>query len=420
MKPTLPLVLLTLAACTPPAEEAGKTPEAGTPTIDITPGTVDFLNPAGGTEILTETFRISNYGEADLVIEELVMAGEVGSFAILEGSEEGTLRRNQSREVTLAWNPVDAASADMSIRVFSNDAAQPESRVTVHARTEGMEEEPEVPQSSQMLDVFVLLDTSYSYSCYHPDLESFVRDLVDELFDSFEDVAVGWGVYDDYIESGWAASNGRPYQVRIPISTDREAVKDAADGVAMVYGGDAPSSGYEALFQATWGIGYDHECDGTLDSTKDVAPFLPDDDDAFAGAVPGIYDSTVEGIGTRPGVGWRDGARHLVVMGADNQIRDAALGHEMPEASCGEPASMELAAQAFTTSDTLFLGINVYEYQSSDHTLQNQLLNFATATGSYIDEDGDGIKAEPAVLYGDWNWPPMEAVMSAIDDLAHD
>ena len=43
-----------------------------------------------------------------------------------------------------------------------------------------------------MVDVFILLDTAYSYSCHHPDLPSFIEDLVDAVFPSYENAAVGF------------------------------------------------------------------------------------------------------------------------------------------------------------------------------------------------------------------------------------
>ena len=163
---------------------------------------------------------------------------------------------------------------------------------------------------------------------------------------------------------------------------------------------------------------FDLDCDGVFDPSTDIAPFVSERDDAFGGAADGVHDGSVQGTGDRPGVGWREGATRIVILGADNSIRDPDLGHPMPEGTCFEPADKALAVEAFTTSDTRFLGVNVYEWQDGDPELQIQLENFARATDSWIDQNGDGIEEEPAVLYGSWNWPSIMEVLEAIEDLA--
>jgi len=59
----------------------------------------------------------------------------------------------------------------------------------------------------------------------------------------------------------------------------------------------------------------------------------------------------------------------------------------------------------------------VYEWQDSDARPQTQLLALAESTGSYIDADGDGVFDDPAVLAAGWNWPPMDEVIHAVEDL---
>ena len=63
------------------------------------------------------------------------------------------------------------------------------------------------------------------------------------------------------------------------------------------------------------------------------------------------------------------------------------------------------------------LGINVYEWQASDPRPQRQLEALAVATGSYIDADDDGEIDDVAVLAEGWNWPAMDDVMEAVEDL---
>jgi len=269
-------------------------------------------------------------------------------------------------------------------------------------------------------DIFVLLDTAYSYSCYHPNLPSFIEELARQLFSSVDELAFGFGVYDDYTgDASWAASGGVPYQMAQQITTDLDAVLDSARGYGMGYGGDAHGSAYEALFQVMTGVGFDQTCDGVLDARDDIRPFVAGED-AFHGTVEGSYNEGVEGTGENVGVGFRDDTTKVVILAADNTIRDPDLGHEVPEGSCFSPAGFYDTVRAVRAEDARVLGVNVYEYQSYDGALQQQLLDLATSTHSYLDTDGDGTDDEPAVLYGSWNWPPMELVVDSIGQLIAD
>ena len=96
----------------------------------------------------------------------------------------------------------------------------------------------------------------------------------------------------------------------------------------------------------------------------------------------------------------------------------AGAGGGLPTGTCGAAADSDLAVAAASAADVRILAVNVYEYQSSDNTLQGQLIDLATRTGSYVDLDGDGIMDDPSVLYGSWNWPEITLVVDALEDLA--
>ena len=204
--------------------------------------------------------------------------------------------------------------------------------------------------------------------------------------------------------------------MRHAISTNHDSVKSAAERLRMEFGGSDEGSAYEAIYQAIWGAGYDQDCDGAFDGSTDIQPWHTDESDAFGGVVPGL-DNEFPADGSRRGVGWREGATHIVIYSVDNIIRDTAMGSELPAGTCGAPATVETVAQAMAVTDTRLLGINVYEWQGSDPRPQQQLEALAVATESYIDADGDGLYDEPAVLAAGWNWPAMSEVMHAVEDL---
>jgi len=269
------------------------------------------------------------------------------------------------------------------------------------------------------MDVFILFDEAYNYSCYHPDLESFAEQLVEALFDDIDNVAVGIGIYDDYADFGRdsTAEGGLPFQIKHLISIDKDSVLSTAQGLKMGYGGDAYGSGYEAVYQVAMGRGYDQTCNGAFESSTDIVPFVAAPDDIFHGSATQSYDATVPGVGDRGGVGWRFEAKHLLLITADNVFRDTDSGG-LPTGTCGEAATSSLAAQACNASDVKVLGVNVYEYQSGDSALQEQLETLALSTNSYIDRDGDGTVDDAAVLFGSWNWPDNNSVIRALKDLA--
>jgi hypothetical protein len=289
--------------------------------------------------------------------------------------------------------------------------------VETRDRTEGT---ADYEFETDKVDIFLLVDTAYSYSCWHPDIPTFVRQLVTELFGRYDNMALGFGIYDDYAMSGWQASGGVPFRIAHQISTDAASIEAAASGMSMIYGGDAPGSAYEALYQAATGDGFDQSCDGGFDSSTDVQPFHAESDDVFSGGATGSYNPDIPGSGDLPGVGFRDGALPVFFLAADNRIRDPAYGDGMPSSSCYGGASYDDAVEAITDMGAKVLGINVYEYWSSDSSLQVQLEQLAEDTNSYIDKDGDGTKTDPAALYGSWDWPEISTVVDALWDLAEE
>ena len=272
------------------------------------------------------------------------------------------------------------------------------------------------------VDVFLLLDDAYSYSCYHPTHSEFIPALAEELFSRFNDATFGFGTYDDYKQDGenWASTGGNPYELHAQLTTDEGLIRSESRDISMVYGGDAPGSGYEAMVQAMTGQGYDAACDAEFSSGYDVKPFRAGASDVFGGAVEGTYDPSVEGTGEDPGVGFRKASAKILIVGADNVWRDEDLGHDMPTDTCDAPATPEVAARSITRGGAKFLGVNVYEFYYYDDSIQLQLESMAEATDSYIDQDGDDTYDDLAVLSGSWDWPEPSVVVDAVEDLIGD
>lgn len=270
------------------------------------------------------------------------------------------------------------------------------------------------------IDVVLLIDVAYIYDCYHANLATNTDALVNALLDSGANVAISIATYDDYQVSGewYAASGGLPYALLKQVTTDRSALLSVASGLSLDWGGDGPGTGLEAIVQATSGDGYDQDCDGRIDATTDIRPFNARSSDVFGGAATGSAVTSTPGTGTKPGVGFRDGSKRVVVILAENTFRDQAESHNFPTGSCSAAKTITSAVNGLSSVDAKFLGVNAYEFQDIDPALQGQLVDIARSTSSQIDADSDGAYDDVAVLSGSWDWPATEVVMKAIFDLA--
>ncbi len=270
------------------------------------------------------------------------------------------------------------------------------------------------------IDVVLIMDVAYSYDCYRVELADRTAELITALFDSGADIAVSIGSYDDYNVEGqwWVAYGGVPFRLEQQLTTDKATALAAAARLEFTWGGDGPGTGYEAILQSMSGRGYDQDCNGTFDSSTDIKPFNASPSDAFGGRTSGSANASVPGTGTQVGVGFRSGSRKVVVLFAENSMRDHAEGNDLPTGACLGAASQTDAVDAMTNADARFLGVNAYEFWDIDTVPQEQLEALATRTSSHIDADGDGAKDDLAVFGGDWDWPTTARLVSAIWDLA--
>lgn len=270
------------------------------------------------------------------------------------------------------------------------------------------------------IDVALVIDTAYFYDCYRVELPAATSELINALFDSGADVAVSIGTYDDYNVSGewWVATGGVPYLLNLQMTTDRATALATAARLEFQWGGDGPGSGYEALLQSMKGTGYDQDCNTRFDSSTDIRPFNSGAGDAYGGAIAGLADSSVPGTGTQNGVGFRGGSKKVVVVFAENSMRDHDYGDDLPTGACLGSTSQTEAVDAITATGAKFLGVNAYEFWDIDSRPQEQLESIANRTASHIDKDGDGAKDDLAVYGGDWDWPATSKLVAAIWDLA--
>jgi len=240
---------------------------------------------------------------------------------------------------------------------------------------------PEILQA----DVMFVLDTTCSMSGVLNTMTSNFSTVVSTI--TIPNLAFGVAEYDDYAYSDFGESSygDLPFRLRQQITTNTSSVQSALGGLSTRSGYDWPESGMEALFQAATGLGYDQDCDNSMDTLTDVPPFVAvasgPGQDAFSGNASGTYNPGLPGsIG---GVGFRSGSVPIVVYATDATMRDADGGYGLPPA-CSDPAGGSDVAAAYNAIGGKLIGVGT----TGDPISQMNAL--AVATGSQADLDGNG------------------------------
>ena len=288
--------------------------------------------------------------------------------------------------------------------------------VEVPERT-GIESNFEFDLRIQMGDVAFLLDTTGSMGGTATAMGNEFSDIVAELSILIPDAEYGFATYDDYAYAGYgySSSGDKPFILRQQITDNIAAVQAELTGVPLHFGGDAPESSMEALYQGAKGYGYDQNCNGIYDSATDVQPFLSSADDAFSGAAGQSYSSTDSGGGTIGGFGFRDYALPVLVYATDNELRDPDEGYGVP-GGCPLDAGASDVVDAINDLGGYTIGVLAQAWSTAPLGAMEEL---AEATGSLADTDGDGVADD--LLVFEWSGAATgdfkRTVVDAIEDL---
>ena len=81
------------------------------------------------------TVTLSNTGSGSLAISDIVLAGpDLGSFAVVGGSDVTTLAAGSTQDITVTFNPSSEGAKTAFLRVASDDADQPTLDVSLRDR----------------------------------------------------------------------------------------------------------------------------------------------------------------------------------------------------------------------------------------------------------------------------------------------
>ncbi len=260
------------------------------------------------------------------------------------------------------------------------------------------------------LDIAFLMDTTCSMGSAISGLS--FDDLAAGLTGVVDDLRLGYATFDDYAYGSYgSASVDLPFVLLQQVTTDLAAAQAALDDTSLHSGADGPESSMEALYQALTGAGYDQGCDGSYDAVYDVLPLLAAATDPFAGLGGEAWDSTVVGGGARGGLGFRSGTTPVVVYITDNYMRDPDAGYGTP-GGCPVDAGASDVAAAASDLGAFLVGLSTGSGYGYD-----QMEALATATGSLVDSDGDGVVDDPAV-YTTSGTAITDAAIEALLDVA--
>lgn len=306
-------------------------------------------------------------------------------------------------ELAAGTNPADSNSVIEGIYV------------TVEERTT-VEKGFEFTLSVSQGDIGFLLDTTCSMSSTLSSMSSEFSQIVSQLSSQLPDAQYGVATFDDYNYGGFGTNGDKIYALMKPITTSTSAVQSTLSSLGIHNGVDGPEGGMEALYQALTGAGYDMNCNSSYDSTKDARPFIASGSDPFNGGGGQNYDSSVPGIGTGGGMGFRPYALPIVVYVTDNYMRDPDSTNRAYNDSPGgcpiDAGSDDVVAAAQAINATL-IGISV-----SGTTPKSQMEDLATRTKSYADTDGDGAADDKLVFTWSGSSSSLRTtIVSAISDL---
>ncbi len=306
-------------------------------------------------------------------------------------------------ELAAGTNPADGGSVIEGIYV------------TVEERTT-VEKGFEFTLSVSQGDIAFLLDTTCSMSTTLSSMSSEFSQIVSQLSGQLPDAQYGVATFDDYNYSGMGTSGDKIFALMKPITTSTSAVQSTLSGLGIHNGGDGPEGAMEALYQTLTGAGYDMTCNGSYDSTKDARPFIASGADPFGGGGGQNYDSSVPGIGTGGGMGFRPYALPVVVYVTDNYMRDpdsSSRSYNQTPGGCPLDAGSDAVVTAAKALNATLIGISV-----SGNTPKSQMEDLSTRTKSYADLDGDGAVNDKLVF----TWSGSSAslrttIVDAISDL---
>ena len=263
--------------------------------------------------------------------------------------------------------------------------------------------------SIRTLDLAYLLDPGTLDTSPQAAASASFADVVDGVGSEFGSATFGVAGFDDYA-FGPAGGAKTPFYLWQQQTDDVDAVQATLDNFPPA-GGDGLQSGFEGLYQALTGAGYDQDCDAAYDGSEDVLPFLAAAADPFAGTAGQVYDTTDGSTGLVGGMGFRaDAAVRVIVYSTGAAFRDPERGSMVPGGCAFDASPADVVAAALDAK------VWLVAIGSGTTATMPQMEDLADETGSAADVDSDG--ADELLVYDAIPSTPdtfRYAVLDAID-----
>lgn len=243
------------------------------------------------------------------------------------------------------------------------------------------------------VDVFFLFDDTGSFEPFVPQVRNIFSNLVTSLETSLPGVEFGFGVgrLEDYGGPGADFSadvtTTRPFILGQPIvtaataggaSTRNTLINGALERTTPGGGGNLPESSIEGLFQVATGAGFDGDGNGSNLNSGNAGTPATQTSPGDSGDVPPFSSNTATTSGTLGGVGWRDGALHLVILATDiSSVAAFPAGAPIPATIVGTNGISEPITAFANTSTTP--GDNRFGFVSNTKSLATNTVNGAVA-----------------------------------------
>jgi len=197
------------------------------------------------------------------------------------------------------------------------------------------------------VDVFLLFDDTGSFAGTVPTVTQIFSQLVGQLQTVLPQVSFGFGVgrFEDYGGPGSSfsgeVSTGRPFTLNQPIITPEVSnflslINSALNRTAPGFGGDGPESNLEALKQIATGSGFDGDGNGSSLNSGAAGVAQTQTAPGNSGDVPPFSSNVAPTSGSLGGVGFRQGALHLVISAGDIcPVAPFAAGQPVPPTLAG-------------------------------------------------------------------------------------
>ncbi|MEY3175670.1 MAG: hypothetical protein RLZZ436_3584, partial [Planctomycetota bacterium] len=184
---------------------------------------------------------------------------------------------------------------------------------------------------STLVDVFLLFDDTGSFTANSPIVRAAFPTIISTLQTSLPgiDLAFGVGRFEEYGNFAAEFATGRPFILNQPIVEASRpgfstAIQAALDRTAPGFGGDAPETDIEALYQLVTGLGFDGNNNGsTLESgptgpaSTQLNPGPSGDVPAFSSFQPDPAANVLTPAGNIGGAGFRPGALPVILTATD-------------------------------------------------------------------------------------------------------